>query len=170
MDLSLCPLPLTRPTRHQCGGQQGKQQFVVTRHRIASGKFALLRIRCGGRTFHDIHHRAVMLDEIKIGGGDGAQRNAKIAHDGNGFEKNFGKKHGGAPVEINAAGIHLLHQGAEQAEIMERSGAKCGAIRRGVHVRNIGADGEVNGDWNALFVGGNEDAELRDASVPECRW
>jgi len=61
--------------------------------------------------------RDVVLDKVEVGGGDGPERDAQIANDGNGFEKNFGQKDGRAPIEIDAAGMHLLDESAEEAEI-----------------------------------------------------
>ena len=69
---------------------------------------------CGGRwTPDDVLQRAVMLQKIEIGGGDRAQRRAEIARDGDGLQKNLRQDHRGAPVEIDAAGMHLADKRAE---------------------------------------------------------
>jgi hypothetical protein len=50
--------------------------------------------------------------------------------------------------------MHLFHESAEEAEIEEGGGAEARAIGGGMHVGNVGADGEMNGDGDALFVRG----------------
>src|SRR5277367_3523861 len=57
--------------------------------------------------------------------------------------------------------MHLLHERAEETEIEERGGAEARTIRGRMHVGNVRADGEMNGDGDALFVGSDEDAGVR---------
>src|ERR1700730_2237549 len=57
--------------------------------------------------------------------------------------------------------MHLPDEGAEEAKIVVRSGAQRGAVGGAMHVGNVRADGEMDGDGNAAFVGVNEDAGLR---------
>src|SRR5580704_6643424 len=57
--------------------------------------------------------------------------------------------------------MHLFHESAEEAEVEEGGGAEARAVGRGMHVRNVRADGEMNSDGYALFVGGDEDAGVR---------
>src|SRR5262249_47194966 len=111
-----------------------------------------------GGPLYDVLQRSVMLDEIEICGGDGAQGHAEIANDGNSFEKNFGQEHSGTPIEIYAARMHFFHEGTEEAEIVVGGCAEHGAVGRGMHVREVGADGEVNGDGNLALIGGEENA------------
>src|SRR5271155_4986571 len=54
--------------------------------------------------------------------------------------------------------MHLFHESAEEAEIEERGGAEAWAVSGGMHVRNVRADGEMNGDRDTLLVSGNENA------------
>src|SRR5208282_5971729 len=54
--------------------------------------------------------------------------------------------------------MHLFHESAEEAEIEEGGGAEARSIGGGMHVWDICADGEMYGDGDALFVGGDEDA------------
>src|SRR5229473_5869354 len=68
--------------------------------------------------------------------------------------------------------MHLLHQAAEEAEVEMGGGAEGGAVGRAVHVRDVGADGEMNGDGDAEFVGSHEDAgpcegDIDDSVVEE---
>jgi hypothetical protein len=51
-----------------------------------------------------------VLKEIKVRGGDGAERNTEIAHNGNRFQEDLWQKHSRAPVEIYAARMHFFHQ------------------------------------------------------------
>src|SRR5713101_6706809 len=43
-----------------------------------------------GRALHYILQRTIMLDKVEVRSGNGPERDAEIADDGNGFEKNFG--------------------------------------------------------------------------------
>jgi len=90
-----------------------------------------------GGTLHYILQRTVVLNKVEVRGGNGAERDAEIANERDGFEKNFGKQDGGAPVEIDAAGMHLLDQGAEEAEIVVRGCAESstvgGAVWQNLH-------------------------------------
>src|SRR5258706_12539521 len=61
--------------------------------------------------------------------------------------------------------MHLLHQRAEEAEIEVRGGAESSAVRGGVHVGNVRADGEMHGDGDAKFVGGGQDAGVSVGNV-----
>src|SRR6266436_4568415 len=105
-----------------------------------------------------ILQRTVVLNKVEVGGGDRAKRKAEIAHNGDGFQENHGKQHSGAPIEIDASGMHLLHQGAKETEIEVRGGAEGGAVGGAVHVGDIGADGDVHGDGDAKFVSSGQDA------------
>src|SRR5271155_2087698 len=120
-------------------------------------RFAATAIGCGG-TLHYILQRTVVLDKVEVCGGDWLQGHTQIAGHAHGFEENFGKKHGGAPVQVDTAGMHLFHESAEEAEIEERGGAEAGAVGGGMHVRNVRADGQMNGDRDTLLVSGNENA------------
>jgi hypothetical protein len=123
-----------------------------------------------GGTPHYILQRTVVLDKVEVRRGDGAERNAKIAHHGNSLQKNLWQQNGRAPVEINPAGVHLPHQRAEQTKIVMRGIAKRSAVSGRMHVRNIRANGEVNRHWDALLVRREENAgicvlDLKDAAV-----
>jgi len=113
-----------------------------------------------GGTLHYILQRTVVLNKVEVRRGNGAERNAEISNDAHGFEKNFGKQDGRAPVEINAAGMHLLDEGAEEAEVVVRGGAERGTVGGAVHVGDVRADGEMDGDGDAVFIGGDEDAGI----------
>src|SRR6267154_970973 len=54
--------------------------------------------------------------------------------------------------------MQLLHEGAEEAEIKMGGGAEGCAVGGAVHGGDVGADGQVNGDRDAQFVGGGQDA------------
>ena len=51
-----------------------------------------------------------------------------------------------------------MYERAEKTEIAVRGGAEGFAGRGAVHVGDVGADGEMHGDWNAGEVGAREDA------------
>src|SRR5207248_4849290 len=81
-----------------------------------------------------------------------------------------------SPVEINAPGMHLLGQRAEQAKIAMRGVPKSRAFRRWVHVWNVGADGEMYSHRNPPLERRRKDAGFRvlrldDAAVKKlsCR-
>src|ERR1700722_11146643 len=119
--------------------------------------FAASAFGCGG-TLHYILQRTIVLDKVEVRGGDWLQGHTEIAHDANGFQENFGKKHGRAPVQVHTAGMHLFHESREEAEIEERGGAKTRAVGGGMHVRDVRADGNMNGDGYALPVSGDQNA------------
>src|SRR5258707_3737575 len=105
------------PAGGQRGGNERQEQLVVAGDGVAVEFRAVAAAsgRCGA--LHYILQRTVVLDKVEVCGGNGADRDAEIAYDGNGFEKNFWQKDGGAPIEIDAAGMHLLHKRAEQPEV-----------------------------------------------------
>src|SRR6266446_329594 len=57
--------------------------------------------------------------------------------------------------------MHLLDESAEEAEIVMCGGAESSAVGGAVHVRDVRADGEMDGDGNAVLVRGNENAGIR---------
>src|SRR6266849_3796667 len=63
--------------------------------------------------------------------------------------------------------MHLLDESAEEAEVVVRGGAERGAVGGAVHVGDIRADGEMDGDGNALFVGSDEDAGISMLDVED---
>ena len=65
----------------------------------------------------------VVLQEIEIDGGEIRERIAEVADHRNSFQENFGQHDGRSDVEIDAAVVHVLHQRAEQAEIVVRGAA-----------------------------------------------
>src|SRR5712691_9647056 len=148
------------PTGGQRGGDERQEQLVMPGDCVAARFRSAAAAGRGGGTLHYILHRTVVLDKVEIRCSNGAQRDSEISHDGNGFEKYLRQKNGGAPIEVHAAGMHLLHQRAEQAEIVMRGIAKRRAVRGWMHVRNIRADSEMDRYGNAMFVGCNEDAEI----------
>src|SRR5271170_8431395 len=68
MDSSLCALSLSRPTRHQPGGQEREQQFVMSGNGKPFREIAFLPVGCGRGPLHNIHDRPVVLDKVKIRG------------------------------------------------------------------------------------------------------
>src|SRR6266404_5869478 len=134
----------SRPAACQSRGYQRKEQFVMASDGIAPRPLSFAAMRGSGGTLNYILQRTVVLNKVEVGGGDRAKRNAEIAHNGDGFQENLGKQHSGAPIEIDASGMHLLHQGAKETEIEVRGGAEGGAVGGAVHVGDIGADGDVH--------------------------
>src|ERR1700686_3442319 len=149
------------PAGGQRGGNERQEQLVVAGDSVAVRFRAAAAAGGRGGALHYILQRTVVLDKVEVRGGNGAERDLEIANDGNGFQKNFGQKDGGAPIEIDAAGMHLLYKSAEQSEVVMRGIAKCSAVGGGMHVRNVRADGEMDGHGNAVFVGGHENAGIR---------
>src|SRR5260370_33525228 len=91
-----------------------------------------------------ILHRAVVLNKVEVGGGDRAKRKAEISHNGDSFQENLGEQYSRPPIEIEAPGVHLLHEGAKLTQIVVGRGAKGAAVGRPVKVGESGADGECD--------------------------
>src|SRR5580704_375127 len=113
-----------------------------------------------------------MLDKVEVGGGDGMQGDAEVARDAHRFQENFREKHGRAPVQVDTARMHLFHKSAKEAEIEKRSGAQARPVGGGMHVWDVRANGKMNRDGDALFIGGNQNAGgdvlcVEDAAVEE---
>src|SRR6266403_1143708 len=148
------------PAGGQRGGNERQEQLVVAGDGVAV-RFRSAAASSGrGGTLHYILQRAVVLNKVEVRSGNGAERDAEIADNAHGFKKNFGEQDGGTPIEIDAARMHLLDEGAEEAEVVMRGGAEGGAVGRAVHVGNVRANGEMNGDGDAVFVGGYEDTGI----------
>src|ERR1700682_6340637 len=79
------------PAAHQRSGDQRQEQFVMASDGVAARllSFAATRGSCGAP--HYILQRTIVLNKVEVGGGDGAKRNAKITHDGDGFQENLRK-------------------------------------------------------------------------------
>src|SRR5207244_13306414 len=122
-------------------GDERQGQLVVAGNSVDVRCRSAAGVRGRGWTLHYNLQRTVVLNKVEVRGGDGAERDAEIADDGNGFEKNFGKKDGGAPVEIDAAGMHLLDEGGEEAEVVVRGGGERGGVGGVVEVGEVGARG-----------------------------
>src|SRR5207245_8029698 len=159
-DSSFSKTHLFRPTRGQRGGDERQKQLVVAGDGVAV-RFGTAAAAGSGGTLHYILQRTVVLNKVEVRSGNRAQRDAQVANDGNGFEKNFRQEDGGTPIEIDAAGMHLLDEGAEKAEIAIRGGAESGTVRGAVHVGNVRADVAMNREGNAVVVSGHEDAGIR---------
>ena len=76
-----------------------------------------------------------MLDKVEVRSSNRVERNAEIANHGDRFQKNLGQENGRAPIEINTAGMHLLHKRAEQAKIVVRGIAQRCAVGGGLALR-----------------------------------
>src|SRR5467141_1200282 len=57
--------------------------------------------------------------------------------------------------------MHLLDESAEEAEIEVRGGAEGRTVSGAMHVRNVRADGEMDGHGDLMLVGSYEDAGIR---------
>ena len=57
----------------------------------------------------NIEFRPVVLQEIKIRGGEIRKRISQITNYGNGLQENFGKQDRGADIKINAAVVQFFH-------------------------------------------------------------
>ena len=99
------------------GSEQRQKNFVMAGNGVTARffgfGFAIFAGRAGGGALDDVLQRAIVLEEIEIGRGDGTKRRAEIADHGDGFEKNLGQNDGGSPVEIHAAGMHFANECAE---------------------------------------------------------
>ena len=99
------------------GGKKRQKDFVMAGDGVAAGFFRFGFAVCfgcaGGGPLDDVLQRAIVLEKIEIRGSDGAQRRAEIARDGDGFQKNLGQNHRGAPIQIHTAGMHFADQRAK---------------------------------------------------------
>src|SRR5256884_7261988 len=77
------------PAGGRRGGNERQEQLVVAGDGVAVRFRAAAAAGGRGRALHYILQRTVMLDKVEVCGGNGADRDAQIANDGNGFEKNF---------------------------------------------------------------------------------
>src|ERR1700674_1034632 len=148
------------PAGGQRGGDERHEQLVVSGDGVAVRSQSTPAGAWGGGTLHYILQRTVVLNKVEVRSGNRAERDAEIADDGNGFEENFGQEDGGAPIKIDAAGMHLLDKSAEEAEIVMRGSAKCSAAGSGMHVGNVRADGEMDRHGDAVFVSSHENAGI----------
>src|SRR5260370_26367060 len=102
------------PTSGQRGGDERQEQLVVASDGVAVRFRSAVAAGGGGGTLHYILQRTGGLNKVEVCRGNRAQRNAKIAHDGNGFQKNFMQEDGGPPIKITAPRIPLLYHHAHQ--------------------------------------------------------
>src|SRR5258708_40276743 len=102
------------PTSGQRGGDERQEQLGGASDGVAVRFRSAVAAGGGGGTLHYILQRRVGLNKVEVCRGNRAQRNAKIAHDGNGFQKNFRQEAGGAPIEKGAPGMQRLYQRDEQ--------------------------------------------------------
>src|SRR5260370_28774854 len=140
------------PARGQRGRYQRHEQLMMAGDGVAVRIRTAAAAAGSGGTLHYILQRTVVLNKVEVRGGNRAKRDAEIATDGDRFEKDFGQQDGRTPVKVNAARVHLLDAGAEEAEIMMRSEAESGAVGGAMHVGNVGADGGLNGNRTAELV------------------
>src|SRR6266568_1690156 len=98
--------PLLRPSRRQSRGNERQHQFVMPRNRKAVGLRSFVVAGGGRGTLHYILQRAVVLNKVEVGCGDGAKRHAEIPHHGDSFQENFRQQNSGSPIQINTAGMH----------------------------------------------------------------
>ena len=71
---------------------------MVARDGVAVRLLSFAAMRGSSGTPDYILQRTVVLNKVEVGGGDGAKRDAEIAHYGDSFQKNLGEQNGGAPV------------------------------------------------------------------------
>ena len=65
---------------------------------VAARLFSFAAMRETSGAPHYILQRTVVLNKVEVGGGDGAKRNAEVAHDRHGFQENLWEQNGGAPI------------------------------------------------------------------------
>jgi hypothetical protein len=65
---------------------------------VAARLLSFAAMRGSSGTLDYILQRTVVLNKVEVGGGYGAERNAKIANYGDGFQKDLGEQDSGAPV------------------------------------------------------------------------
>src|SRR6266851_613310 len=78
------------PAGGQRGGDQRQEQLVVAGDGVTVRFRTALVAARSGRALHYILQRTIVLDKVEVRSGNGPERDAEIADDGNGFEKNFG--------------------------------------------------------------------------------
>ncbi len=65
---------------------------------IAARLLSFAAVRGSRGAPHYILQRTVVLNKVEVGGGDGAKRNAKVAHDRHSFQENLREQDCGAPI------------------------------------------------------------------------
>src|SRR5262247_2958361 len=114
----------------------------------------------GDGTPHDVRHRAVMLDEVEVGGGEILKRMAEVANDGHGFQKDFRQRHRRTDVQVNAAAVQLFDHRGEDEKVAVCRCADSRAVRVRVNVNYVGSNRDVNRDGDFQKVGRMQDREI----------
>src|SRR5260370_13181795 len=84
---------------------------------IAARLLSLASVRGSCGAPHYILQRTIVLNKVEVVGGDGAKRNAKVAHDGHGFQENLWEQDCRAPILLAAVGGHLFHAGDAETKV-----------------------------------------------------
>ena len=100
-----------------------------------------------------------MLQEVEVGGGNRLQPRSQVAYGRDSLEENFREQNGRAPVQIDTVGLHALHQGTEEAEVVQRRLAQGAAVCGGMQVRCIGAQSQMHGERHAVAMRGQNHAD-----------
>jgi hypothetical protein len=101
-----------------------------------------------------------VLEEVEVSGGEARERLAQAADGSESLQEDFGENDGRAAVEINAAAVKASGERGEEAEVAVAGGTESGAVGAGVDVEDVGAEGEVDGEGNAVAAGLGEKGDL----------
>src|SRR4051794_33437028 len=85
------------------GGEKRHCELMMAGYRVTPAG------TIGRRPTDDIGHRAITLDEIKIGCGQIGELMAEVSNDGYCFQKDLRHNNCRTVVDIDAAARHLLH-------------------------------------------------------------
>src|SRR5437899_3417261 len=116
------------------------------------------------RSVDDVHAWAIVADEVHVGGGEIFDPVPEVAREVEGLEENFGHHDRGAEVEDDAA-RELGGNRGEAMEVGHARGTDGSAVGVGMHMDDVGAEGDVNGRGDAGFVRGGEDTGAAELEV-----
>src|SRR5262245_7157966 len=112
----------------------------------------------GGRRAADaVHGRPVVAHEVHVDGGDASHPPADVAREVERLHEHLGEHDGGPEVQVDAA-VEVGDHAGEKAEVAQAALADGRACGVGMHVDDVGADGDVHGGGQAGARSRGEDA------------
>src|SRR5262249_51215898 len=104
-----------------------------------------------------VDRRPVVTLEVHIDGGEAAHAVTQVASQVERLHEHLGQHDRRPEVQVDAA-LELPHHGGEEAEVAQAALADGGSVGGGVHVHDVGPDGDVHGDRHARSRRRREDA------------
>ncbi len=133
--------------------EQGNEDLVVADEGDAAAGEA-------GRPLDDVALGPVLAHEIEVHRRQPRDAVAQIAGDGERLQEDLGQDHGRADVEDDAV-LQPGHEPAERLEVAVARLAEGGTVGARMHVVDVGADRDVDGDRESEAMGGREHRAAR---------